>query len=202
MLPEVGRRVYEICDRNPFGLPRWRGLRDIREVQWAVIQHYQVWPTPLIDISSSIRASASFAMSSQAGSADSTRIGYLYVVGLPYSTGSITYDIDENLLLARLVSACPPVARRPHYQDGFLVGRFPFSEPDTTTDKKSSLTLRLVAKFQLVDDGSFWDSEFPLMGRNALMPTPDSLHDAFVNEFAKEHTGSLLLRAREIASRS
>lgn len=201
-LPTIGRRVFEICDREDFGLPRWRGLRDVREIQWAVIQHYQLWPTPLIDISSSIRASASFAMGCSRGSAEAPRSGYLYVIGLPYSTGSITYDIDENLLLARLVSACPPVAKRPHYQDGFLVGRFPFAAPNAETERKSSLTLRLIAKFELRDAGRFWDADFPLMSESALMPKPDKLYDAFLESFARQQGSSVLQQAREIASQT
>jgi hypothetical protein len=47
-LPQIGQRVYEICRESELGLPRWRGLRDIRETQWSVIQHYGVWPIPLI----------------------------------------------------------------------------------------------------------------------------------------------------------
>src|SRR3569832_1534087 len=35
-LPDVGKEVFDICKK--MGLPRWRGLRDIRESQWAVIQ--------------------------------------------------------------------------------------------------------------------------------------------------------------------
>lgn len=48
-LGDVGRRVFEICYEPQLGLPQWRGLRDIREVQWVVIQHYEIWPTPLLD---------------------------------------------------------------------------------------------------------------------------------------------------------
>jgi FRG domain len=58
-LPQIGQRVYEICRESELGLPRWRGLRDIRETQWSVIQHYGVWPIPLIDVTSSLRVAAS-----------------------------------------------------------------------------------------------------------------------------------------------
>jgi hypothetical protein len=182
-LPEVGKRVYEICKSAAFGLPRWRGLRDVREIQWAVIQHYHVWPTPLIDLSGSLRAAATFAMAFRGGTPKVPQRGFLYVAGMPYSTGSIAYDLDQNLVLARLQSACPPVARRPHYQEGFLAGRFPFGRPDEETEKGSSLRRRIVAKFQLVDDGPFWDADFPLMREHSLMPARDDLQEAFISAF-------------------
>jgi len=180
-LPEIGARVFKICKEE--GLPRWRGLRDIREIQWAVIQHYGLWPTPLIDLTTSLRTAASFAMSLTRGTSKSRREGFLYVIGMPYSTGSISYSADENLVLARLQSACPPIAKRPHYQEGFLAGRLPFASPDAATKARSSLSRRLIAKFVLRDLGKFWDSSFPIMEADALFPCDDPLLERFEKEF-------------------
>lgn len=205
-LQHIGQRVYEICGTEAFGLPRWRGLRGTREVQWAVVQHYELWPTPLLDLTSSLRAAASFAMGLEAGSAEAPRAGFLYVVGMPHPTGSISYDLDEQLVLARLQSACPPVAKRPHYQDGFLVGRFPMSDPAgslakmSSLAKRSSLVNRLVAKFKLVDGGAFWGDD-PVMGDRALLPQDDPLLERFRTEFGAESPDSLRARALK-ASRS
>jgi len=33
-----------------FALPRRRSIEMFREAVWAVAQHYDVWPTPLIDV--------------------------------------------------------------------------------------------------------------------------------------------------------
>jgi hypothetical protein len=182
-LERIGRRVYEICQVKELGLPRWRGLRDIREVQWAVIQHYGLWPTPFIDLTSSIRVAATLALDFKRGSARNPRYGFLYVVGMPYSTGSITFDIDQQLVLARLHSSCPPIAKRPHYQDGFLAGRFPiYSVADVSRDN-ATLNNRLIAKFRLKDDGKFWNEDFPMLTQNALLPANDLLLDRFLEEF-------------------
>jgi FRG domain len=193
-LQRIGHDVYEICRTEKFGLPRWRGLRDTREVQWAVVQHYQLWPTPLLDLTSSLRAAASFAMGLEAGRSNAPRTGFVYVVGMPHSTGSISYDLDEQLVLARLQSACPPIAKRPHYQDGFLVGRFPIYELTDSHARKSSLINRLVAKFKLSDAGSFWTDD-PVMGEPALLPLDDPLLERFRAEFGSAAEGSLRARA-------
>jgi hypothetical protein len=77
-LERVGQRDYEICHNDKdLGLPRWRGLRDIREVRWSVIQHYGLWPTPLIDVTTSLRSAASFAMDHREGTSAEPRYGYL-----------------------------------------------------------------------------------------------------------------------------
>jgi hypothetical protein len=193
-LDRVGRRVFEICRSAPFGLPRWRGLRDTREVQWAVVQHYGLWPTPLLDLTSSLRAAASFAMGLEEGTPRAPRKGYVHVVGMPATTGSISYDLDEQLVLARLQSACPPVAKRPHYQDGFLVGRFPIYELDAAVAAKSTLTRRLVAKFQLTDRGRFWTDD-PVMRASALLPLDDPLLRRFQEEFGDDAKDTLAARA-------
>ena len=198
-LANIGKQVYEICKGSDLGLPRWRALRDTREVQWAVIQHYGLWPTPLIDITSSLRIAASFAMDLQVGIPGNHRHGFVFVVGMPSSTGSITFDIDQQLCLARLYSACPRIAKRPHYQDGFLVGRFPiYSMADHRVQEKSNLLRRLVAKFSLVDEGNFWDEDFPIIRDTALYPENDPLRVHFVEEFGRSGQHSLYKLAKDI----
>jgi hypothetical protein len=182
-LEKIGRRVCEICDDEDLGVPRRRGFRNTREIQWAVIQHYGLWPTPLIDITSSLRVAAAFAMGLQHGSPSNPRNGFLYVVGMPPATSFITFDIDQHILLVRLQSACPPIAKRPHYQEGYLVGHFPVYSADEKLEEKSNLYHRLVAKFGLRDDGGFWDEDFPIFPETALLPTDDTLLDYFERHF-------------------
>ena len=191
-LEQIGKRVYTVCDSSDFGLPRWRGLRDIREVQWAVVQHYGLWPTPLIDLSTSLRVAASFAMDFSYGEAEQPRQGYIYVVGMPVSTESITFNIDEHITLARLYSACPPVAERPHYQEGYLAGRFPiYSMNDKGVAEKSLLTRRLIALFKIEDKGSFWDEDFPMMSKTAIYPDDDRLLKRFIELFGSNSQQSM-----------
>jgi len=198
-LANIGEEVYDVC-RATVGLPRKRGLRDIREVQWAIIQHYELWPTPLIDLTSSLRVAATFAMSFTHGSPELPRAGFLFVVGMPHLIGSIGFDVDRHIVLARLQSCCPATARRPHFQDGFLVGRFPMYEPSESVAEKSSLRRRLIAKFKLVDTGNFWSDDFPLIPQNALIPVDDPLLDAFKKTFGQNASASIYNRTLKIAN--
>jgi FRG domain len=187
-LADMGREVYTICDSPGLGLPRWRGLRDIREIQWAIIQHYGIWPTPLIDITSSLRVAASFAFGLSPGSPSSPKVAYLYVIGLPYATEWISSHHTQGIVLARLQSACPPVAKRPHFQDGFLLGASPLNSLTQDDCDRSRLTRRLVAKFELHDAGDFWDCDFPVIRKGALMPTEDRLLDRLYHYFGPSGT--------------
>jgi hypothetical protein len=178
---DISTIVHRVCDKLP--MPRRATLKMFREAVWAVAQHYDLWPTPLIDITPNLRIAASFALWSAQGR------GLIYVTAMPPSTNSVTYDADQHVVLARLQAVCPPVAKRPHYQDGFLVGRFPFAGPnpnqiDRDPPNVSDLSRRLVAKIKLVDgagDGvreskgrsGFWTKDFPRMSARSLMPTAD-----------------------------
>jgi hypothetical protein len=182
-------------------------MRDAREVQWALIQHYGLWPTPLIDVTSSLRVAASFALGGSEAE-ETEKTGYLLAVGLPHTTGSITFDIDQQLSLARLSGACPPEAKRPHYQDGFLVGRFPIYEVDgDELVKKSNLSRRLIAKFKLVDhgrvqngsgEGRFWDDAFPVVSEAATTPVQDSFQQRLEAEFGPQGREPVADRARRL----
>jgi FRG domain len=167
----ISNIVLSVCAKLP--MPRRATLTMFREAVWAIAQHYDVWPTPLIDVSPSLRIAASFALWG------GRKNGHLYVVALPPSTDSITFDADQHIVLARLQAVCPPVAKRPHYQDGFLAGRFPFMSPvSNKIDKRpanvSDLAHRLVARIDLTDagdaGGGFWSDDFPRMSELSLMP--------------------------------
>ncbi len=134
------------------------------ELVWAILQHYEVCDTPLIDVTSSLRVAASFALNS------SPDDGHLFVFGLPHPSGSISYSVELELLNMRLLSICPPTAHRPYFQEGFLVGSFPSRR--TTRHISLDLRGRLIAKFKLVGN-SFWDNNFHSIPRNALFPNDD-----------------------------
>jgi hypothetical protein len=183
--------VLSVCSQFP--MPRKNTLTMFRESVWAIAQHYEIWPTPLIDITPNLRAAASFALWKERPEAN------LYVVALPPSTNSITFEADQHIVLARLHAVCPPDAKRPHYQDGFLVGRFPFQGPnkneiDSKPGEFSSLSRRLVARILLKNPktpkrpgGSFWSDDFPEMSEAALTPGPkdDKLLDKFMPHAAE-----------------
>ena len=154
-------------------------LRKFREVGWAILQHYEVCETPLLDITNSLRVACSFALRHGSSS------GVLYVIGLPHTNGSISYYADEEQINLRLLSICPPVAKRPHFQEGYLVGSWPTDNPFVgrsrfMTRTQFDVARRLVAKFKLVKE-TFWDSDFHEIPNKALFPDRDKMKDVTDN---------------------
>lgn len=141
-----------------------------RELRWAILQHYEVCPTPLLDITHSLKAASSFALN------NATDEGVLLVFGFPYPYGSISYLVEEELLIVKLLSICPPQAMRPYYQEAYLVGTFPTSVDVEDMDAKLDVGRRLVAKF-ILKKKSFWDKDFQNIPDEALFPNNDPMRD-------------------------
>jgi hypothetical protein len=138
--------------------------KNYNEFHYALIQHYEILQTPLIDITQSLRVAATFAL-------QNSKTGYLYVLGLPYPHGSISHYIDLNTVLVKLQNVCPAKACRPRYQEGFLVGRLPFAPSKEVGD---NLAKRLIAKFRLDNTkGKFWDDTFNPLPNELLFPVKD-----------------------------
>ena len=95
-------------------------VRNKRVLLWALLQHYKVCPTPLLDATHSLGVACAF---SKRGHEDTDT--FLYVFGVPHLGGRITVLENEGLQVIRLLSACPPRARRPHFQEGYLLGAYP-----------------------------------------------------------------------------
>jgi hypothetical protein len=141
-------------------------LKKYPELAWSILQHYQICPTPLLDITHSLLVAASFALNKSDN-------GLLYVFGLPIITNGISFSIEDELLNVKLLSCCPPYAKRPYYQEGYLFSTFP------ARIEKRHLQLdcakRLLAKFQLVNQGQFWTAGFSELRQESLYPTNDDL---------------------------
>lgn len=141
-------------------------LSKFREVSWAILQHYDVCATPLLDITHSLRVAASFALTG------CNEHGLVMVFGFPHVNGSISYYVEDELLNVRLLSICPPEAQRPYFQEGYLVGTFPAR--DDKKHSKLDVAQRLIAKFQIPNHG-FWSDEFPAIPADALSPLDDEV---------------------------
>lgn len=146
-------------------------LQRTKLVRWAILQHYEVCPTPLLDVTHSLRIAASFATH---GATDDA---YLYVLGLPYLGGGMTASAEAGLQAVRLSSVCPPSAVRPHLQEGYLLGEYPemsgFQQKELYRHYEIDFGRRLIAKFRF-DPTKFWsDKYFPLVEAAALYPSKD-----------------------------
>ncbi|AOB30050.1 hypothetical protein AKI39_04155 [Bordetella sp. H567] len=144
-------------------------------VRWAILQHYEVCATPLLDVTHSLRIAASFA------SHGADREAYVFVLGVPYLSGGITVSAEAGLQTVRLSSVCPPSAVRPHLQEGYLLGEYPeiagIGQKALYLHHEMDFGRRLVAKFRF-DPRTFWKGHsFPIVGRHELYPSDDPLLD-------------------------
>jgi len=140
-------------------------------IQWSILQHYEVCATPFLDITHSIRVACSFA---QHFSKHSN--AYVYTFGLPYITHRITINSEHDLVLIRLLSICPPDALRPYFQEGYLTGT---EDITIEYDSKTELDFknRLIAKFEIPNNDSFWKPGFSAIPKNVLFPSSDRVKD-------------------------
>jgi len=149
-------------------------LNKFKELTWAILQHYEIFPTPVLDITQSLRVAASFALLNKNGSIIDE--GFLYVLGLPYINDNISFHVSDELFNIKLLSVCPPLAKRPFFQEGFGVGTFPHYEFETRDDK-FDFNRRLIAKFKLVNTNKdFFGDGFNIIPFSSLFPNN---HDAF-----------------------
>ena len=124
-----------------------------RVQQWAMIQHYGICDTPLLDLTRSLRVACWFALDG-AGDRD---LPVLYVFGMPYMHDRIALDSNDELFQMNLMSLLPPNAERPAFQEGVLVG---YEQPDKKRQaiKESDFSRRLLAKISLPCTSEFRDS--------------------------------------------
>jgi hypothetical protein len=171
--------VTRYTDERFLGFDR---LRRHRILRWAILQHYEVCRTPLLDVTQSLRIAASFA------SIDETSEAFLFVLGVPNLSGAVTASSEASLQIVRLSSACPPEAVRPHLQEGYLSGEYPeivdFEQNAQYSYYEMDFGRRLVAKFRF-DPKTLWSSaNFVPASKEALYP--------------KEHRDRLLALTQEL----
>ena len=139
-----------------------------RILRWAILQHYEVCATPLLDVTHSLRVAASFATNDP-----SAKEPTLYVLGVPALSGSVTASSEQGLQIMRLASICPPEASRPYFQEGYLLAEYPdlISMDDKEKYKASEIDFgrRLLAKFRLNPSG-FWSADYQPIPNTALYP--------------------------------
>jgi hypothetical protein len=143
-------------------------IGNFRETLWAILQHYGC-ATPLLDVTQSLQVASSFATHDYEKDAPSSE-GYVYVLGMPSIYGMISFSGHEGIVIVKLQSVCPPEAKRPHYQEGYLVGSVPHT-PDPSRFSYRDLALRLIGKFRIPDSDVFWRGlNYRKLPKDILMP--------------------------------
>lgn len=148
------------------GFSSYRRMEKFPELAWSVLQHYEVCRTPLTDVTHSVRVASSFALPEN----NTSNNGYFYVFALPNTSEGVSYSVDNELMTLKLLNVCPPEAKRPFFQEGYLVGNFPHVVKRKRPEH--DLAVRLIGKYRLKSN-SFWSNDFPSIPPTSLSPNKD-----------------------------
>ena len=128
--------------------------------------------TPLIDFTHSPRVACSFALRGKdEGQA------YVFVFGLPYVTNRISFNSEQDTVIVRLLSICPPMALRPYFQEGYLVATTDVAA-DYEDKNELDFNRRLIAKFSIPTTDNFWGAGLRGLSEDELYPTHDEIEGA------------------------
>lgn len=181
MLREAERLLVHGFEQHDIPDPNARIVKH-RIVRWAILQHYKIVDTPLLDVTLSPRVAASFASTG----GEQRDWGYIYVLAVPNVSAAITTSAEEGLQIIRLSSVCPYVAMRPGVQEGYLIGEYP--ELDTMESKRvvpyeeTDFSLRLISKIKLRPQ-EFWAlSGIPRPAEEHLYPDEDRNFEIMMDE--------------------
>lgn len=171
-LREKEKRLCEIlAERQEYEAYRNRiGRSEL--ARWAILQHYEICPTPLLDVTHSALVASSFAFLPTNRGHNGNY--FIYVLGLPQISGSVTVSSTQAIQIVRLSSVCPPETLRPYFQEGYLIGTYP--SVDTLDEKlryerdEMDCARRLVASFRISTDPGFWDIGFQNLPSCAVYP--------------------------------
>lgn len=146
-------------------------LNKYPEIAWSLLQHYEICDTPLLDLTHSLHVACSFAFDRNEG-----KTGVIYVLGMPWQTDAIGYNTYDELVNIRLLSVCPPQAHRPFFQEGYLAGPFPNYRLDSPARvRQFDFGRRVIAKFEIPIDKSFWGSGFGRIPKSKLYQENDPI---------------------------
>lgn len=81
-------------------------------------------------------------------------------------------DAEQELVVVRLLSICPPEALRPHFQEGYVAATLDITY---NYNRKQELDFneRLIKKFKIPNKTEFWGAGFDKIPINQLFPDED-----------------------------
>jgi len=167
ILEGAAKALVDLFEKR--GIDGHKDLKRRKLIQWSILQHYEVCDTPLLDFTHSLRVACSFAQLN-----NTTDKAYVFMFGFPYVTNRISLNSEHDLVNIRLLSICPPEALRPHFQEGYLAGT---DEITDKYDRKTELDFnnRLIAKFEIPNNGTFWGRGFHQIPESSLYPKSDPI---------------------------
>jgi hypothetical protein len=169
VLEGASKVLSELFEQNQ--IEGYRDLKRRKSIQWSILQHYEVCPTPYSDFTHSLRVACSFAMLD-----NHDEDAFVFAFGLPYITNRISVNSEHDIVNIRLLSICPPGALRPYFQEGYLAGT---DDITVNFENKTELDFsnRLVAKFVIPNNNSFWGNGFNRIPKKSLYPDDDPIFD-------------------------
>ena len=150
---------------------------------WALIQHYELCDTPLIDVTQSLRVACAFALQGDGQGEANDRGPIVYDIALPFATGPLTLDDNEALYLMKLDALMPSFALRPFVQEGYLVGDELISR-DVDDIARSNLRRRVIASFRLRGRHEQWLNDIGV-NADSLMISDDRI-SSIISKFKQE----------------
>ena len=159
--------------KNHHREPRFHGAFSILEsvhIRWALLQHYEICDTPLVDVTQSLHVAASFAIINKPKLKDAK--GIIYVLALPWPSKNYHNNKTEGLYLVRLAGITPPQAKRPYRQEAYAAMSINIADKHIDDVRAYDLTNRLVCKFEINNSPEFWGDAKPL-SESFLVPRED-----------------------------
>lgn len=193
--PEAGQDRVELLDKRFDALNRAETLlkeklpiADLHKnqmVRWAILQHYEVCRTPLLDLTQSIQTALSFAIGHGHDE------GYLFVLAFPQLTGAVSVSIESMTQIIDLNQICPSEALRPHFQSGILASDYPVIDRREASHGKrgmigNNFACRLLAKFRLKNVQGWTTEGFTPTPNNILFPDKEDEWYSTLNEIKHE----------------
>jgi hypothetical protein len=154
-------------------------IRKLRIVRWAILQHYEVCETPLLDVTLALQIALTFATK---GSTNGE--GYLFVFAVPQLSGPVSVSTESMTQTVDLSQVCPAEALRPHFQSGVLISDYPEYTTRHETHNRlgfvaNSFACRLLSKFHLRGTENWLSEGFTPTPRDILFPNAhDPWHKA------------------------
>lgn len=153
-----------------------------QELRWAIMQHYLIEKTPLLDITHSPYVAASFAQHE-----NENQNGVVYILGMPSLSNTIDINTEDELILIRLLAFCLPQAKRPYLQEAYAVGPYPNYKLNDNSEKDSfNFSRRLIAKFSIPNTDDFWGADYSRIPDRLLDYENDSI-EQFLDVFRIEN---------------
>jgi hypothetical protein len=159
------------------GLPGREELARTKLKRWALLEHFKVCRTPLLEVSHSLRVATSLATQT----ANST--GMVYVLGVPCLDGGTTFVRSGELQMLSMASIYPPPNHDVMAAHGYMLSEFSnissFDVARFASDFDSNFSNRVVGKFKLTSD--FWLNASP-----AYTPLEFPRNEGVLEQIARE----------------